>query len=222
MNLQQTTERLRLRNYSQHTIRTYLSCLSYFQSYFNDENIDELTKQDLSEFFLHLLDKGYSLSTQNQYINAVKFYYEQVLQKDRTVYYIDRPRKEKKLPIVLSQEEVSQLLNQINNLKHRTMISLLYSCGLRVNELICLKITDIDSSNMQVRICRGKGFKDRYIPLDQKILFLLRKYYKAYHPVKFLFNGQDSEKYSSTSIRKIIKRAAYACKIYKHITPHTF
>ena len=162
------------------------------------------------------------MSTQNQFINAVKFYYEQVLGRERTIYSIDRPRKEKRLPIVLSQTEVSQILNQVHNLKHRAILSLLYSCGLRVNELICLKINDIDSSNMQVRIQRGKGFKDRYVPLDYHVLLLLRKYYVKYQPIDFLFNGQDSDKYSPTSIRKIIKRAVDQCKIRKKITPHTF
>ena len=171
-------------------------------------------KKRFSSYFQVLIAKGYSKSTQNQYINAVKFYYERVLGRDRTTYYLERPQKEVKLPVVLSYEEVQGLLKQVRNQKQKCILSLIYSCGLRVSEVIHLKVEDIDSQRMVIVIRGGKGNKDRLLPLPDKILLQLRKYYRVHRPLEYLFYGQDGKSYpySATSIRKVLRKAAMSCR----------
>lgn len=216
----ETLNKLLLKRYSPSTIATYSSCLKEYLCFFN-KPLGELSDQDINTYLLNLINKGYSRSTQNQHINAIKFYHEHVLGRERKTYWLDRPKKETKLPVVLSIEETTDLLNQIKNLKHRCIVALLYSSGLRVGEVINLKIEHIDSSNMQLIIKSGKGAKDRNIPLDKRLLTLLRNYYKAHKPTEYLFNGQLELKYSTTSIRAFIKKAAHQAGIKKNVTPHT-
>ncbi len=221
MELDKTLAKLKMKGYSPRTVEVYQHCLKAYKQYFRDKNLADLTQEDVQEYLIQLIHKNYSRSTQNQHINAIKFYNEKVLGREKTYYWLDRPKKEIKLPVVLSKTEVSDFFNQVQNLKHRSIIALLYSCGLRVSELINLKISDIDSKRMQVAIRSAKGNKDRYVPLDVKVLALLRVYYQHYKPVHFLFNGQESTKYSSTSIRAIIRDASIKAGIRKNVTPHT-
>jgi len=214
-------DKLVLQSYSPNTINTYSSCLKEFEIHFQPKGLLRLSKEEITSYILGIAKKGYSRSTLNQHINAIKFYYEKVLDRDRCYYDIDRPRKEFLLPVVLSKEEVGKLFNNITNLKHRAMASLLYSAGLRVGELINLKIKDIDSARMQIKIEKGKGSKDRYVPLDNKVLKLLRKYYRTYLPETYLFNGVSSNKYSPTSVRCVLKNAVKRSNIVKKVTPHT-
>jgi site-specific recombinase XerD len=165
--------------------------------------------------------KGYSKSSQNQYINSIKFYYEKFLEREKQYYFIDRPIKDKKLPIVLSKEEVQCLFNQLYNLKHKTILVLIYSCGLRISELINLKINDIDTQRMLIQIRNSKGNKDRQVQLAEQIHQLIKRYNNEYKPKQFLFNGLNSYQYSTASIQKIIKRAAIKAGIRKNVTPHT-
>ena len=214
-------QRLIIKRYSPSTVRTYLTCLKNFFAYFKNHNTETLSKEELLNYFEYLVQKGYSKSAQNQHINAIKFYYEKYLEKEKQYYFIDRPIKDKKLPVVMSKEEVQQLLNQVHNLKHKTILILIYSCGLRISELINLKIKDIDSKRMLIQIRNSKGNKDRQVQLTNQILVLIKKYYKSYFPKEFLFNGMHGGKYSSASIQKIIKRMALRAGIRKNITPHT-
>lgn len=210
-----------VRAYSPNTISTYLACLNYFKNYFKGSKIDDLSKEDIIDYLFHLIKNNYSKSTQNQHINAIKFYFEKCLGKKREFYHIDRPIKDKKLPIILSKNEIQLLFNSTYNLKHLAILAVIYSCGLRVSELINIKINDIDNNRMVINIRKSKGNKDRQVQLTNQILELLRKYYKKYLPVNYLIVGQNGGKYSTTSIQKIIKNSALKAKIYKKVTPHT-
>ena len=129
--------------------------------------------------------------------------------------------KKKKLPNILSKKEIQLLFNSTYNLKHLTILAVIYSCGLRVSELINIKINDIDNNRMVIHIRKGKGNKDRQVQLTNQVLELLRKYYKKFLPVKYLITGQNGGKYSTTSVQKIIKNSALKAGIYKKVTPHT-
>ncbi len=130
-------------------------------------------------------------------------------------------RRERKLPDVLDINEVKEILSNIKNLKHKTIISLIYSCGLRISEAVNLKVTDIDSERMMIKIVQAKGKRDRYIPLSEKMLYLLREYYKIYKPDKYLFEGQTKDFYSARSIQAILKSAIAKTNISKKITVHS-
>ncbi|MCK9400098.1 MAG: tyrosine-type recombinase/integrase [Bacteroidales bacterium] len=171
---------------------------------------------------LYLIEhRDISISYQNQSINAIKFYYEQVLGRLVKSYHIQRPRRERKLPNVLSEEEVQMILNNTDNLKHKAILSLIYSAGLRRSELINLQPTDIDSKRMYVIIRGGKGNKDRYSILSEKVLILLRKYFRKYKPFNWLFEGQFGGQYSASSIQNILKNAVAKARIKKKVTVHT-
>lgn len=163
---------------------------------------------------------------QNSAINAIKFYFEKVLGGRRKLYFVERPRKEKALPVVCSEEEILQLLKSVENIKHRAILSTIYSSGLRISELINLKIKDIDSERMQIRVEQAKGKKDRYTILSKKLLLLLRSYFKVDKPNHWLFEGAGSTKenpvqYSVRSIQSILKAALEKTGIKKHVTVHT-
>lgn len=219
--LQQIQQRLIIKRYSPSTVSTYLSCLTHFFNFHKTKNIETLSKQDILYYLEFLVKKGYSKSSQNQYINSIKFYYEKFLEREKQYYFIDRPIKDKKLPIVLSKEEVQSLFNQLYNLKHKTILVLIYSCGLRISELINLKINDIDTQRMLIQIRNSKGNKDRQVQLAEQIHQLIKRYNNKYNPKQFLFNGLNSYQYSTASIQKIIKRAAIKADIRKNVTPHT-
>ncbi len=219
--LQQIQQRLIIKRYSPSTVSTYLSCLTHFFNFHKTKNIETLSKQDILYYLEFLVKKGYSKSSQNQYINSIKFYYEKFLEREKQYYFIDRPIKDKKLPIVLSKEEVQSLFNQLYNLKHKTILVLIYSCGLRISELINLKINDIDTQRMLIQIRNSKGNKDRQVQLAEQIHQLIKRYNNEYNPKQFLFNGLNSYQYSTASIQKIIKRAAIKADIRKNVTPHT-
>jgi site-specific recombinase XerD len=209
--------------YSDRTINTYCSMFEEYINFYGKYEIDDITNEMITEFLLYLVNnRNVSLSYQNQSINAIKFYYEKVLGNIKTGYYIDRPRKEKRLPIVLCEQEISTIISSITNIKHKAIITTLYSGGLRIGELLNLKVTDIDSNRMQIRIEQAKGKKDRYTILSEKTLDLLRLYFKEYKPTKWLFEGQNKDQYSQVSIQRIIKRATDKCCISKKVTAHTF
>ncbi|WP_217495858.1 site-specific tyrosine recombinase/integron integrase [Mangrovivirga cuniculi] len=208
--------------YSKSTIDTYLYYFSDFLTYCRIENPDTMTDEQVKNYLLYLIhDKKASQSTQNQAVNAIKFYLEKIKGEDRKYYWIDRPSKEKKLPVVLSEEEVVRMLKTPMNLKHRCMLTLIYSAGLRVGEMIDMKISDIDGDRMLIHVKGAKGKKDRTTLLSEKTLALLREYYKKYKPKRWLFEGQGGEKYSSSSLRKVFHRAKKNAGIKKDATLHT-
>ncbi|QCK17076.1 integrase [Mangrovivirga cuniculi] len=208
--------------YSKSTIDTYIYYFSDFLTYCQIENSDTMTDEQVKSYLLYLIhDKKASQSTQNQAVNAIKFYLEKIKGEDRKYYWIDRPSKEKKLPVVLSEEEVVRMLKTPMNLKHRCMLTLIYSAGLRVGEMIDMKISDIDGDRMLIHVKGAKGKKDRTTLLSEKTLLLLREYYKKYKPKRWLFEGQGGEKYSASSLRKVFHRAKKNAGIKKDATLHT-
>jgi site-specific recombinase XerD len=208
--------------YSQNTIDTYKHMFEEFINYYNDTEVDNITDGMIVDFLRYLVnERNISGSYQNQSINAIKFYFERVKGGARKIYSIERPRKEKFLPEVLSEEEVVQILNATDNLKHKAIFMTIYSAGLRISEAINLKLKDIDSKRMQIRVEQAKGKKDRYTLLGEKTLEILRKYVSEYKPKVWLFEGQSGEKYSSSSIQANLKIAVDKTGIKKRITVHT-
>jgi integrase/recombinase XerD len=213
---------LTLKNYSPRTIRTYRHMLGEFLYFYQKLDQLKITDEQIREYLLYLIEqRDVSISYQNQSINAIKFYYEQVLGRPVRTYYIQRPKRGRVLPNVLSEEEVQLILNNVDNLKHKCILSLAYSAGLRLGEVINLKPGDIDSKRNYVIVRQGKGMKDRYSLLSGKILELLRRYYKEYQPKEWLFEGQFGGPYSATSIHNILKAAVVKAGIKKRVTVHT-
>jgi len=216
-------QEMEIRNYSPRTIKTYVSLLSLFLKHCK-KSLPEITTDDLKDFIYYRLktDK-ISVSTINQTISAWKIVYVYILGHEWEVCRITRPRREKKLPVVLSQEEVLALIESPSNVKHHCILNVLYSTGIRCSELINLRPTDIDSKRMVINIRQGKGKKDRQVRLHEKVLGLLRIYFLKYRPKKYLFEGMKAGKpYSATSIRKVISTHAAKIGITKIISVHTF
>lgn len=213
---------LKRRRYSLNTQKTYLGLFRAFINHFADKDSTEITSDEIKEYLLYLVDrKGVSYSTQNQVINAIKFYYEQVLGQEKTKYWIDRPRKEHTLPEILSVEEVQDILSCITNSKHRCIVGILYGSGLRIGELLSLRKSDINMDRRQIFVRAGKGKKDRVTMLSEVIIADLLTYLGEYRPNYWLFEGPGRKQYSGTSVQQILKRACKRVGINRRITPHT-
>jgi len=224
--LEKTVVKLKQKNYAESTQQTYLYFISDYLTFCQERDLN--IEEDTSQYLMHLIDNDYAISTQNQAINAIKFYMEHVLGNERTYIEIDRPFKPKYLPTILSLEEVKLILNNTKNLKHKSILSTLYGCGLRISEVQNLTIRDIDSARRCIKIRHAKGKKDRLVPLPDELLTLLRRYYKTYRPQNYLFEGKLSKHstvssitYSTSSIRAILKRVVAKSNILKTVTPHT-
>ena len=210
------------RRYSASTVKTYSMIIETFLR-FADPGAVEMTLQNEVIRFTneYIRAKGLSYSYQNQFINALKVFYREILKRPVEIENIARPRSEHRLPNVLSKEEVFRLLNVMRNLKHRAMLSLIYACGLRRGELLSLKPEHIDSKRMLLIIKMAKGKKDRIVPLPQKLLELLRSYYLEFRPKVWLFEGVVAgEKYDERSLQMVLKKAIYLSKIRKNVTLH--
>ncbi|MEP3374696.1 MAG: site-specific tyrosine recombinase/integron integrase [Maribacter dokdonensis] len=212
--------KLEIKKYANNTVKSYVSLFEVFINFFNEKKLSTINDEDIRLYLQKLVQENRSNSYINQSINSIKFYYEIVLGMPNRFYSIDRPRKEKKLPQVISKSEVMKILDNTNNLKHRCIVGLLYSAGLRRNELINLKLSDIDSNRMLIRIESGKGNKDRYSLLSNQILDDLRIYYKKWRPKKYIIEGQYGGQYSGQSIAVIVTRAAKKAGIRIRVTPH--
>jgi integrase/recombinase XerD len=191
-------------NYSPRTRDNYLSHINSFLESLGDKQIIHCNSSDFQSYLNNY--KFTSTSQQNQIINAIRFLYKEVLGKKYDKVSFKRPKSEKKLPRVIDGDFIKNQLSKIENLKHKTILTLTYSVGLRVSEVINLKIEDIDSKRMLIHIRNAKGRKDRIVPLSENVLILLRSYYKQYVPKEFLFNGQNSIQYSIGSCQKIYKK----------------
>ncbi len=210
------------KRYSLNTKRSYLSAFKNFAVYYREKNLASLSGEDIDRYFNYIVSvKKVSPAVQKQAINAIKFYYEKVLGNPAENYAFKRPRREKKLPVILSESEVARILCALNNLKHRTILTVIYSAGLRLGEVINLKAEDIDSERMLIRVAGGKGKKDRYTVLSPKLLKLLKRYWYLYKPVEYLFEGRNGGKYSAKSVQNILKHAVLRAGITKHATVHT-
>ena len=210
---------LNIRNYSESTVDNYSNALIQFNKW--HKSGIELDKNILFNYveYMKAFDKSYSYIKNS--IMALRLFSELVLGKKLNNDYLKGIKRKSKLPDVLGIEEVKRVLDSIDNIKHKAIISLIYSCGLRISECINLKISDIDSSRMLIKIIQGKGKKDRYVQLSTKLLLLLREYYKEYKPKTHLFQGQFKDEYSAKSIQNVLKRALIKCHITKQITVHS-
>lgn len=212
--------KLELKCYANSTVRTYISCFEAFINHYKDRELADLDENDIRMYLQKLIRNKASHSYVNQAINSIKFYYEVVLEMPNRFYAIERPRVEEKLPQVLAKEEVHAIIANTNNLKHRCIVSLLYSAGLRRNEVLNLKPTDIDGKRMLIRVKSGKGNKDRYTLLSETLLKELREYFLQWRPSVYLFEGPQRSRYSPESVACIVKNAAKKAKIKKNVTPH--
>ena len=196
-------EKLYYLEYSTNTIKVYLSYIDEFLTKIG-KHYSRLNANDFEQYL-----KAYnytSTSQKNQVISAIQFLYKHGLNKKYRKVSFQRPREESKLPQVIDKNHILQRIDSIKNIKHKAIISLAYSVGLRVSEVINLKVKDIDSDRMIINIKNAKGRKDRIVPLTLNMLHLLRVYYKHYRPIDYLFNGQFSNQYSQTSCNNIVKK----------------
>jgi integrase/recombinase XerD len=210
------------KRYSLNTIKTYTETLGVFFRFFHNKAISELRNEDVVAFNNnYIIKQGHSYSYQNQFINSLKLFFNKIEKRVIDVELIQRPRSEKKLPNVLSKQEVKLILESLQNIKHRTMLSLIYACGLRRSELLNLKSNDILSDRKLLHIKQSKGKKDRIVPLSDKLLDMLRDYYKTYKPKVWLFEGQqEGETYSERSLELVFKNALKQSGIKKPATLH--
>ena len=213
---------LQSRRYSPNTIKTYMDALKAFLKFYSDKAVDTITNDDVIKFNNEfILKHKLSASYQSQVVNAIKLFFKVIQSQAINVDEIHRPKKPFKLPSVLSLNEVERILNSLDNIKHKTMLALIYSAGLRRSELLNLIVKDVDSSRMLLTIKSAKGNRDRIVPLSETILVLLRDYYLKYKPKKYLFEGQKGDRYSEGSLQEIFQMAKSRAKINKIATLHS-
>jgi len=205
-------------NYSKNTIKIYLHYIDEFLTTLNKSE-SRITSLDFQNHLNNYIFSSHS--QQNQIINAIKFLYEKVLDKKYNKVDFDRPMDEKKLPRVIDRNFLLVNINEIKNIKHKCIVLLGYTCGLRVSEVINLKIKDIDSKRMIINIVQSKGRKDRIVKLPMNLLMILRQYFKIYKPQLYLFNGQNSLQYSTESCNKIVKKY-FGEDYHFHLLRHSY
>jgi len=208
--------------YSEHTIKTYKSQLEYFFKYFSSKppfKIDDLDIRDFMEN--HVIALNYSASYQNQIITAIKTYYSLIPGASVHINEIKRPRRSKPLPQVFSKEEVSRILNATRNLKHRLILWIVYSCGLRRGEVINIRLSDLNRERGVLHIRQGKGNVDRVVPVSDKVWQKIDEYKAAYYPSLYLFEGQGGGKYTASSVYNVFKKAMQIAGIQKEVGIHS-
>jgi len=213
-------QKLELKQYSLNTSKSYIRLFEAFINFFKDWELLQIDEEQIRMYLQSLVQQGRSQSYINQIISSIKFYYEVVLEMPNRFYSIERPIRKEGLPKVISLEEVSLIISNTNNIKHKCIISLLYSAGLRRGELLSLKLGDIDSKRMVINIHKGKGGKDRITILSESVLKILRFYFKVWRPKTYLFEGMKGRQYSASSISKILSNACIKANIRKKVTPH--
>jgi len=220
--LHELEKTLTLKHYSDSSIRSYKQYMTYFFSNFMEYDFKQITKEQIEGFIYQLIKKHHiSESKQNMLINAIKAYYEHVLGMPREYYDIKRPKKSVNLPNVLSESEVFRIINSPKNIKHRAILTTIYSAGLRISELSNLRIVDIHSKEGYIYVKDSKGKKDRKTVLSNHLLILLRQYYKKHKPSYWLFEGVHGEKYSPSSITSIFRKAVKETNSNPWATVHT-
>ncbi len=220
--------RLLLKGYSPSTVRTYCNEFHIFLQTLKNKCVKELTPSQLQRYILYCINQlKLSENTVHSRMNALKFYYEQVLHKEKMFFDIPRPKKPEILPKVISKERIADLINSIENVKHKTIIMLTYACGLRVSEVVSLKVKHIDGQRKTISIDRAKGKKDRIVSLNPNMLIMLREYYRQYQPKDYLFEGQfENEHLSERSMQQVIQNAKRKAGIIQdgsmHMLRHSF
>ncbi|MEY8020180.1 tyrosine-type recombinase/integrase [Muriicola sp. SD30] len=207
---------------SKNTVEVYSNFIVDFLIFLGDKSLDRINNDVVQRFVERLVsNKDYSISTHRQLISAIKHFAERFTLSEIEVTTLKRPSQQKRLPVVLSQVEVIDLLRCTANLKHRMALALLYSAGLRISELIGLEVADVDLERRQILIRRGKGRKDRYTILAESLVPMLRNYMLTYGPRKYLIEGAGGGKYAAGSVRAFLKRSCRRAGILKRVTPHT-
>jgi site-specific recombinase XerD len=213
---------LKLKGYSSSTIKTYRNEFVQFLIALKNNYVDNCDSLKVRSYMLYCCEHlRLKENTLHSRLNSLKIYFEQVLRREKFSMGIPRPKKHLKLPKTIHANDIKKIFNATTNLKHNTMLKLCYGMGLRLSEIINLKIEDIDSQNMQVFIEKSKGKKDRYVNLPQTILGQLREYYKEYRPKKYLFEGQTGGQYSRRSAQQVFKNALQKAKINKQVGIHS-
>lgn len=206
------------KGFRHNTVENYVGCLGLFLKHFDGKETEpKKINEDQIKGYLRSFN---SRNSQRAHHSAIKCFFHYVLHQPNKFRYIEYAKKDTRLPIVFSVEEMQRLISACDNLKHKTIICLMYSAGLRISEVINLKIENIDSGRMIINIRNAKGGFDRQVGLDPALLNLLRKYYKEYKPKEYLFNGQTEPQYSERSIQQFLQKYAQAAGIKKHIHPH--
>lgn len=212
------TEDLQLKNYSENTIKNYVNQVKLFLEYFEGSATkpSEISERKIKEWLL----LANSINGRKHRISAVKLFYKFTIKQPLKFRNIEYPKSEKKLPQVLSQDEVQKMFDCCQNIKHKVILALLYSCGLRVSELINLQWTNIVRNRMVINILNGKGKKDRQVMLPEVVIPLLERYWRVYKTKTYVLCGQFTEKYSATSVNQVIKQTAAKAGIKKRVWTH--
>lgn len=213
---------MELRGYSPLTIKNYILCVKNFAEHY-EKSLEQLGENEVRNYLHYCItERKLCEGTVNYMRSAIKFLYTKSLDREWRSEKLRSIKERRKLPVILSQSEIKDLLGATNNLKHRTMLATIYGAGLRISEVAKLKVSDIDSKNMQIIIRNGKGKKDRYSLLSQSNLELLREYWKRYKPDDFLFEGRSSKGHiSSRSIQKVFGESKSKAGIKKRATVHS-
>ncbi|MCY7292463.1 MAG: site-specific integrase [Ferruginibacter sp.] len=218
-------QRLKLKAYSASTIRTYRNEFLQLLQLLKNKPVDKLTPDDLKRYMVYAMEKeGISENTAHSRLNALKFYFEQVLGQEKFFWEIPRPKKPQQLPKLLNEDEIRRLFNSLVNKKHKAMLFTAYSAGLRVSEIVQLKIADIDSKRMQIFIARAKGKKDRYVNLSPVVLDILRNYFATYKPAPkvYLFESEQTQgAYPIRTVQQIFTNAKIKAGIKKEVGVHS-
>jgi integrase/recombinase XerD len=218
---EQMTQQMQLKGYSEKTTKTYVLCISLLSRYYN-LSPDLISIDQVRDYIQYcLVERKLSKAWLNQTISALKILYIQVLKREWNIIDIPRPRRERRLPVVFSREEVERILKSPRNVKHRAFLMLTYSSGLRISEVCNLKISDIDSSRMLIRVIQAKGHKDRYTVLSPIVLKSLRIYWELYKPKIWLFEGHDHSKIAISTARAIFQKALSKSGVTKKVGIHT-
>lgn len=210
---------LRLANFAESSIKTYCSCLALFLNHFSHTHKEpkEITQDEIKIYLLTIT----SASLRKQYVATIRNFYKYVIRQKKKLDRLPPQRSETILPEIFTREEVQDIIKNIPNIKHKAIISLIYSTGMRISEPINLKLTDIHSKESIAHIRGAKGHKDRIVPIPANVMQILIAYYRRYMPKVFFFEGQGDEQYSKRSISMIFKRACRNANIKRSVKVHT-
>ena len=218
---QRLLQDMQMRNLSPHTQEAYVRAVARLAAYYNTAP-DRLDAEQIRSFLVHLVQQRVSFSLFNQIRCALRFFYHITLGREVALDRIACQKQEKRLPVVLSQAEIAQFFAAISRLNYRALFMTVYAAGLRVSEVIALRVEDIDSQRMVIRVCQGKGKKDRYVMLSPKLLQVLRDYYKEFRPTSWLFFAKDKGRpLRRDTVLWVCQQSARRAGLTKHVTVHT-
>ena len=217
---QRMMQDLQLRGYSDRTVEAYVRAVVQLANFFH-VSPDEITEEQVRQYLLHLSTvQKVARGTFTIALCGIKFFYQQTLGRQWTVLDVVRPKGEKKLPVVLSRDEVWRVLDALRTPVYRVCLTTIYACGLRVSEVACLRVEDVDGARMLVHVRNGKGGNERIVPLSAKLLELLRAWWRLRQPRTWLFPGEGDRHVSTRTIQRALDEATSRAGIKKHVTPH--